>query len=208
MAHGTAMLKMEEQNVDSIYSNILECRHCEAQLPCGANPVLTLGANAKILIIGQAPGLKVHQSGIPWNDQSGRELRSWLGVSEAEFYNVDNFAILPMGFCYPGKGKNGDLPPRPECAALWHGAVLPLLKNIKLTLLIGKYAQQHYLSAATNESLTGNVRNFEKYLPDVLPLPHPSPRNFIWKAKNPWFKEEVLPVLQTRVKEVLYGERT
>jgi len=159
--------------------------------------------NARIAIIGQAPGIKVHQSGVPWDDASGRTLRTWLGVNEAQFYNPELFAIVPMGFCYPGNGKSGDLPPRPECAPQWHGPLLEAMPNIELTLLIGQYAQAHYLGDRAKRNLTETVRNYKGYLPEQLPLPHPSPRNRFWQAKNPWFTEKVVPELQRRVQAVM-----
>ncbi|MFD1771684.1 uracil-DNA glycosylase family protein [Sphingobacterium suaedae] len=195
----------EGEEARRLYKEIRFCTHCEPELPCGANPVLSIDARAKILIVGQAPGSKVHDSGIPWNDQSGRELRNWLGVTEDEFYNPQNFAIVPMGFCYPGKGKQGDLPPKKVCAPMWHPAVNAVLKHVKLTLLIGKYAQDYYLPTALQITLTKAVADFALYLPDFFPLPHPSPRNFIWKARNPWFNESVLPVLKDEVQKALYG---
>ena len=160
-------------------------------------------SSARLLIIGQAPGARVHESGIPWNDASGKQLRSWLGIDEATFYDANKVALMPMGFCYPGKGKTGDLPPRPECAPLWHGKLLQQLPNIRLTLLIGQYAQRHYLGEASNENLTETVRSFRAHLPRYLPLPHPSPRNRFWLLKNPWFEKDLLPVLKDSVHKYL-----
>lgn len=151
---------------------------------------------SKIVIIGQAPGRKVHNSGIPWDDASGDNLRRWLGVDKATFYDPKVFAILPMGFCFPGTGKSGDLPPRPECAPLWHERVLAEMHSVRKTLLIGQYAQAQYLGDRRGKTLTETVRNWRDYLPEFLPLPHPSPRNNIWMKKNPWFAEEVLPELR------------
>lgn len=182
---------------------IKACNVCEPHLPLGANPIVTANPNSKIVIIGQAPGLKVHQSGIAWNDASGDALRRWLGVDKQVFYDTHNFAIVPMGFCYPGRGKSGDLPPRKECAPLWHDLLWSQMSDVKLILLIGQYAQHYYLKDRPHKNLTETVRNFHRYLPDYLPLPHPSPRNFIWRAKNPWFESEVLPVLKDRVQEIL-----
>lgn len=191
------------EEAKALYLDIKCCTVCEPKLPAGANPVLTVNDQARILIIGQAPGMKVHLSGIPWDDQSGRELRGWLGVTEEIFYDSKHFAIVPMGFCYPGKGKSGDLPPRAECAPLWHERVLAQLQNVELTLLIGRYAQSYYLLEGKQKTLTETVKNFQHYLPRHFPLPHPSPRNFIWMSKNPWFKEEVVPELQERVDRIL-----
>lgn len=164
---------------------------------------MNLHPKSKVVIIGQAPGKKVHQSGIPWDDPSGNTLRKWLGVSKEAFYSVENFAILPMGFCYPGKGSSGDLPPRPECAAQWHAPLLGLLKQPGLTLLIGHYAQNYYLASDAGATLTQTVQNWRNYIPRILPLPHPSPRNRFWLQKNPWFEQEVLPYLQHQVAIVL-----
>lgn len=186
-----------------LYEEIKCCTVCKSQLPAGVNPVLTIDDCSKILIIGQAPGMKVHLSGIPWDDQSGKELRNWLGVTADVFYDPKNFAIMPMGFCYPGKGRSGDLPPRIECAPIWHERVLAQLQNVQLTLLIGQYAQSYYLRGRKYKTLTETVRNYQCYLPAYFPLPHPSPRNFIWMSKNNWFKEEAVSVLQERVKQVL-----
>lgn len=192
-----------KQKLDNLINQIRNCRICESKLPYAVNPVFSVSEKSKILIIGQAPGLRVHKSGIPWHDQSGKELRRWLGVSEEEFYDTDNFGILPMGFCYPGKASKGDLPPRPECAPQWHTEVLSFLSQIELTLFIGKYAQAYYLKSAHGKNLTETVRSYEKFLPKYFPLPHPSPRNFIWKAKNPWFVQEVVPNLQSLVRDIL-----
>ncbi len=158
---------------------------------------------SRVLIIGQAPGRKVHESGIPWNDASGRNLRAWLGISEKEFYDESKFALLPMGFCYPGSGKSGDLPPRPECAPLWHSQVLNELRDVKITLLIGQYAQKYYLREAAKENLTLTVKSYSEYLPEFLPLPHPSPRNRIWLRKNQWFEKKLIPVIQKRIAELM-----
>lgn len=187
----------------ALYEEVVRCSVCETALSEGVNPVLTIDDRSKILIVGQAPGIKVHRSGIPWNDQSGRELRNWLGVTEDEFYDPKNFSILPIGFCYPGKGKSGDLPPRRECAPLWHRRVLGQLQQVKLTLLIGQYAQSYYLNERKCKTLTETVENYKSYLPIHFPLPHPSPRNFIWMSKNSWFKEVVVPDLQKLVRQIL-----
>ena len=166
----------------------------------GQDQLLSAHSEAKIVIIGQAPGIKVHNSGIPWDDASGRQLRKWLNVSDADFYDETKFAIVPMGFCYPGKGKTGDLPPRPECAPQWHQSLFDLMPNLELVILIGMYAQKHYLKALAKKTLTETVANYKTYLPDYFVLPHPSPRNRFWLTKNPWFEVEVVPELQKRVK--------
>ncbi|MBO1518348.1 uracil-DNA glycosylase family protein [Oceanisphaera pacifica] len=178
------------------------CRICEQQLPLGPRPVLQMAPAARIMIIGQAPGLKVHQTGIPWNDPSGDTLRRWLQLSREQFYDPELIAIMPMGFCYPGRGKSGDLPPRPECAPAWHKPLLEVLPNIELTLLIGQYAQRYYLGKKY-KTLTETVRHWQVFAPTCLPLPHPSPRNRFWLTKNPWFEQDVLPQLHQRVHQVL-----
>ncbi len=180
----------------NLLKKIAGCTICEAHLPAGCRPVCAASVKSKIVIIGQAPGRKVHESGIPWDDKSGDNLRDWLQVSKQDFYNPDNFAIVPMGFCYPGTGKSGDLPPRKECAPEWHPLLLEKMKDVRLTLLIGQYAQKYYLRESAHKNLTETVRNFQQYLPEYLPLPHPSPRNNIWQRRNPWFGEELLPRLR------------
>ncbi|NOT37023.1 MAG: uracil-DNA glycosylase family protein [Saprospiraceae bacterium] len=182
---------------------IKNCRECEKHLANGVNPVIAASSKSKIVIIGQAPGRIVHTTGIPWNDKSGDNLRSWLGVEKDSFYDTENFALMPMGFCYPGTGKSGDLPPRPECAPLWHNKLLTVMKDVKLILLIGQYSQNYYLKNNAKESLTETVRNFRNYKPKFFPLPHPSPRNNIWQAKNKWFDSEVIPELQEVVRKIL-----
>jgi uracil-DNA glycosylase len=151
-----------------------------------------------LLIVGQAPGTKVHESGIPWNDPSGDRLRDWLELSPERFYDETDIAIVPMGFCYPGKGKSGDLPPRPECAPLWHDALLQRMPRLELTLLVGSYAQDYYLGKS-GDTLTDRVRRYREFGPRFFPLPHPSPRNTLWLRRNPWFEEEVVPALRERL---------
>lgn len=177
------------------------CRACDAHLE--PNPVLHVHPQARILIVGQAPGRRVHQTGQSWNDPSGDRLRNWLGVGREEFYDPTKFALASMGFCYPGKGKSGDLPPRKECAALWRPRLLPLLPNIRLTLLVGQYAQADTLRARRKPSLTETVSHWREYLPDYVVTPHPSPRNIFWLQTHPWFNEEVVPYMQGRVREIL-----
>jgi uracil-DNA glycosylase len=186
-----------------LLTEISACTICADSLDHEPRPVVSISQHSKILVIGQAPGTKVHASGIPWDDASGRNLRKWLGVTEAQFYNTDNFGIVPMGFCYPGKGKSGDLPPRLECAPLWHSRIFDHLKGVRLTLLIGLYAQNYYLGDLKNKSLTDTVLNYKKYLPDYLPLVHPSPRNGIWMRKNPWFEKDVIPFLQHKTQSII-----
>ncbi len=192
-----------EAELQELLKEIRQCKVCAPHLKNGVRPVLSGQTTAKILIIGQAPGTKVHNSGIPWNDASGERLRGWMGVDKSVFYDTSKIAIVPMGFCYPGKGKSGDLPPRKECAPLWHHQVLALLPNIELTLLIGQYAQKHYLKSERKRNLTETVASFKEYTPNYLPLVHPSPRNRYWLSKNPWFKGEVIPYLQDKVKELI-----
>ena len=188
--------------MDNLLTEIKQCNVCLPYLINGTNPVVSASPKSKILIIGQAPGSVVHHSGIPWDDKSGERLRDWLQVDESTFYNPDVFALIPMGFCYPGKGKTGDLPPRKECAPLWHQQILDKITQVELTLLIGNYAQEYYLGASKKRTLTETVKNFEEYLPNFLPLPHPSPRNNIWLKKNPWFNENVLPILKEIIKNL------
>ncbi|PJG58771.1 uracil-DNA glycosylase family protein [Aeromonas cavernicola] len=185
--------------LDCLFAQIRACRLCEANLPLGPRPIIRGSESARLLIIGQAPGTRVHASGIPWDDPSGERLRRWLGVDSDTFYDSSRIAIMPMGLCYPGRGKSGDLPPRLECASTWHNRVLMLLPKIELTLLIGQYAQAYYLRAAAKKSLTETVRYWADYGPSWLPLPHPSPRNTLWLNKNPWFAQDVVPALQQRV---------
>ncbi|MBO0813235.1 MAG: uracil-DNA glycosylase family protein [Microlunatus sp.] len=168
----------------------------------GYRPLFVASERACVLLIGQAPGLKAQETGIPFNDASGRILCGWLGVDDSEFRDPDLFAILPMDFYYPGKGPSGDLPPRRGFAARWHPPILELLPNIRLTVLIGAYAQRHYLGPRARRSVTETVRSFQEYLPDTIPVVHPSPINFRWHSRNPWFMTDLVPVLQQRVRDV------
>jgi len=188
--------------VKKLKQDIRACTLCGKHLPLGPNPVFQFGKGAGIVIIGQAPGRKVHQSGIPWDDQSGDRLRGWLGITKATFYNENKIALVPMGFCYPGKGKSGDLPPREECAPAWHDKIFRALGEVRLTVLIGQYAMNYYLGEKMKPTLTETVKEFRQYLPEIVTLPHPSPRNNIWLRKNTWFEKELVPVLQKRVDEV------
>ncbi len=185
--------------MESLLKEIRQCTVCLPELENGVNPILAATPNSKFAIIGQAPGSIVHRTGIPWDDKSGERLRHWLGVDDDTFYNPDIFALIPMGFCYPGKGKTGDLPPRKECAPLWHQKVLEQITDIQLTILIGSYAQEYYLQKTRKRTLTETVRNYKTYLPKYLPLPHPSPRNNIWLKKNEWFYTEVIPYLRNAI---------
>lgn len=189
-----------------LLSDIRACQLCQEHLPWGARPVVQGSPNSRILIIGQAPGRKVHASGIPWDDLSGQTLREWLGVGKADFYNPDIFGIMPMGFCYPGTGPSGDWPPRRECAPTWHTKMRLEMPQIELTLLIGQYAQAYYLDLSSKQTLTETVSNWEAYWPTFLPMPHPSPRNRMWRRKNNWFEQDVVPVLQARVKNVVVND--
>jgi uracil-DNA glycosylase len=186
-----------------LLEKIRNCKECEKHLEFGVNPIIAATAKSKIIIIGQAPGRKVHDTGIPWNDKSGDNLRNWLGIDKSIFYDAEIIALMPMGFCYPGTGKSGDLPPRPECAPLWHNKLFTSMTNVKLILLIGQYAQDYYLGSKAKSTLTETVLQFKSYLPQYFPLPHPSPRNNIWQAKNEWFKQEVLPELKVRIQNIL-----
>lgn len=192
--------------MDKLLKEIKNCMVCKDFLPFAPRPIIQTSKSSKIAIIGQAPGLKVQETGIPWDDPSGKNLREWLNVSKETFYNKSYFALIPMGFCFPGTGKSGDLPPRPECAPLWHKPLLESMTEIKLTILIGQYAQKYYLKNLKKRTLTETVKNFETYLPKFLPLPHPSPRNNIWQKKNSWFKEDLVQILQGIVKETLYQD--
>ncbi len=186
----------------SLMNEVRACTICASHLPHGPRPVLQLHPKARLLIAGQAPGRKVHESGTPFDDASGERLREWMGVTRDVFYDPELVAILPMGFCYPGTGKSGDLPPRPECAPAWREQLLGRLRHLEVTLVIGKYAQAYHLDE-TKSSLTENVRAWRKYWPNTVPLPHPSPRNNIWLRKNPWFEAELLPLLRQRIEAAL-----
>lgn len=192
----------EELALLDLLADIRACRHCADYLPLGPNPVVRASNSARLLIIGQAPGTKVHASGIPWDDPSGDRLRNWLAVDSDTFYEESRIAIVPMGFCYPGKGKSGDLPPRPECVELWHQSLLDKMPQVELVLLVGSYAQNYYLGK-TRETLTQRVQRWRDFSPRYIPTPHPSPRNSLWLKRNPWFEEEVVPHIQQRVKRLL-----
>ncbi len=186
------------RKLSTLLRAIRRCAECE-DLPLGPRPVVQVGAEAGVVIIGQAPGTKVHETGVPWQDASGDHLREWLGIEDDVFYDPDAIALIPMGFCYPGKKGSGDAPPRPECAPLWHEELLSHLRDDALILLVGQYAQKHYLQKRRKKSLTETVRAFESYLPEKLPLPHPSWRSKIWMKNNPWFANDVLPRLRREV---------
>jgi uracil-DNA glycosylase len=191
--------------LQALLADIRACRLCEAQLEDGARPVLQASATSRLLIVSQAPGRKVHATGIPFNDVSGDRLRDWLGVDRDTFYDAQRIAIVPMGFCFPGSGRGGDLPPRPECAPTWHPRLLPMLKQVQLTLAIGQYAQAGLLGETRGASLTETMLAWREHLArGVLPLPHPSPRNRLWLKRNPWFEAELIPVLRNEVSRALH----
>jgi uracil-DNA glycosylase len=191
----------------SLLAEVRACTLCSAHLPLGPRPVLQAHPAARILIAAQAPGRKVHETGLPFNDASGDRLRAWLGVTREVFYDASQLAIVPMGFCFPGTRDGGDLPPRKECAPRWREPLLSHLKQLQLTLVIGRYAMAYHLPDE-RESLTESVRAWRKHWPMLVPLPHPSPRNNGWLKRNPWFEQELLPVLRTRVAAVLQGGGT
>ena len=192
------------EELDLLLSRIRRCSVCEDHLPLGPRPVLRARHSARLLIVGQAPGTKVHASGTPWNDPSGDRLRYWLDVDKDQFYDQSNIAIVPMGFCYPGRMPNGgDKPPRSECAPLWHPLLLQNLPNIELTVLAGTYAQKRFLGDRRGKSLTETVQAWRKFGPDLFPLPHPSWRTVGWQNRNPWFETDVLPDLRYRVRQLL-----
>lgn len=188
--------------MDELLRDVRACTFCSKDLPLGPRPVVRALPDSRILIVGQAPGTRVHASGIPWDDPSGVRLRRWLDVSEPTFYSARNFGIVPMGFCYPGRGNSGDLPPRPECAPLWHPRLFAAMPKVELTLLIGQFAQRYYLKEHLKPSLSETVR-LQPYEAPFMALPHPSPRNIRWFKMHPWFEEETVPVLRKRVHDIL-----
>ena len=188
----------------TLLAEVRSCTLCAPHLPHGARPVVQIDPRARVLIAGQAPGRKVHQSGVPFDDASGDRLRDWLGVTRETFYDSSKMAIVPMGFCFPGSGKSGDLPPRPECAPAWREQLLGHLQQLELTLVIGQYAQAWHLKERP-ATLTETVRAWHSCAPGLLPLPHPSPRNNRWLARNPWFEKDLLPTLKSRITEALDG---
>ena len=194
---------MADSGFSALMQRILACQTCAKNLPQAPKPILQADPRATILIAGQAPGRRAHDSGVPFDDASGDRLRRWLGVDRATFYNPAHFAIVPMGFCYPGKASGGDAPPRPECAEQWHTSLLEALPNIQLTLVLGRYALAYHLPQYQRSTVTEAVRQWEDVWPDYLPLPHPSPRNQAWFKHNPWFEEQVLPTLQAQIQRLV-----
>jgi uracil-DNA glycosylase len=186
----------------SLLAEVRACTICAAHLPHESRPVLQIHPQARILIASQAPGRKVHESGVPFDDASGDRLREWMGVTREVFYDSRRIAILPMGLCFPGTSKSGDLPPRPECMLAWHDLLLGHLRHLEMTLVVGQYAQTYHMNEV-RASLTETVRNWRSHWPKIVPLPHPSPRNNIWLSRNPWFEKELVPVLRQRVSEIL-----
>jgi len=192
-----------------LLEEIRACTVCAAALKAGPRPVVQFSSTSRLLAIGQAPGARVHASGVPWQDDSGNRLRQWMGIDERDFYDPAKVALMPMGFCYPGSGASGDLPPRPECAPLWHERVLGALESVRLTLLVGSHAQGKYLEKRRKKpTLTEAVRDFEAYGPSFFPLPHPSWRSGIWMRRNPWFEADLLPVLRPIVRKALLDRRS
>ncbi len=194
---------MTPKNLSTLTSEIRRCTLCAESLPCDPRPIVQVSAAAKILIVGQAPGRRVQESGIPFDDPSGNRLRQWMGIDRSTFYDAEKIAIVPMGFCYPGTGKSGDLPPRPECAETWREPLMALLPQVELTLVIGQYAIAWHLPDERKNTLTKTVQNWRHHWPSKLVLPHPSPRNNIWLKKNPWFEGDLLPPLKERVKALI-----
>lgn len=195
---------MSKQAAEQLHQEIRACSICAEHLPLGPRPIVQFSPTSRILIIGQAPGTKVHASGIPWDDDSGDRLRDWLGIDKSTFYDADKVALMPMGFCYPGKAGGGDAPPRKECAPQWHESILSLLPKDCVTLLVGSFAQAAYLPGTRKLSLTERVRRASEFAP-FIPLPHPSWRVRMWMAKNPWYEQETLPSLREKVSAHLDG---
>ncbi|KXU84140.1 uracil-DNA glycosylase [Paraburkholderia monticola] len=203
MAVTTQHTSKNGASLDTLLQDIRACTLCAPMLPHAPRPVLAASERARILIIGQAPGARVHASGVPWSDASGARLRTWLGIDDATFYDVSKLALVPMGFCFPGRGASGDLPPRPECASRWHRQLLEHMRSVKLTLLIGQYAQRFGLGDAFGPTSTDTLVRWAEFGPHLMPLPHPSPRNIAWFKRNAWFEAEVLPTLRERVAAAL-----
>ncbi len=189
--------------MEELLARVRACRVCEEHLPLGPRPVLRASSSARVLIAGQAPGTRVHETGIPWNDPSGDRLREWLGIGREEFYDVSRIAIIPTGLCYPGKGTRGDLPPRPECAPLWMPPLLELMPRLRLAILAGTHAQAWHLGPRRKRTMAETVAAWREYLPEFFPLPHPSPRNIMWFRRHAWFEREVVPALRREFRAAL-----
>lgn len=189
--------------LDKLLQRVRDCRLCEAYLPKPPKPILRAHTTSQLLIVGQAPGIRAHETGIPWNDPSGDRLRYWLSLDRTVFYDERKIAIIPIGYCYPGTGPSGDYPPQKACSTHWLPTLLTYLPNIKLTFLVGQYAQKHYLKSQKKATLTQTVQACKAYLPRYFPLPHPSPRNNRWLAKHPWFQEDVLPLAREYCHHIL-----
>ncbi len=203
LTDGWTMAERQYPTLETLLEAVRGCRACQAHLPLGPRPVLRAAATARILIVGQAPGLRVHTTGIPWDDPSGERLRAWMDVGKDAFYDESRIAIIPMGYCYPGRGDGGDLPPRRECAQLWLDHLLAKLPLIELTLLIGQHAQRHFLGRRRKPTLSETIKAWREYSPAYIPLPHPSPRNTPWLQRNSGFQRSLLPELRKRVDSIL-----
>lgn len=197
------MAQSNHPTMESLLAAVRNCRVCAAHLPLGPRPVLQAAETSRILIVGQAPGMRVHTTGIPWDDASGERLRGWMGVGKDIFYDESRIAIIPMGYCYPGRGSSGDLPPRRECAELWLTQLLAKLPQIEMTLLIGQHAQRHFLGSRRKSSLAETTKAWREYAPQYIALPHPSPRNTPWLQRNSGFEQELLPELRMRIGALL-----
>ena len=198
------MAATQHRALTELLREVRACRLCEEHLPLGPRPVLRASVSARILIVGQAPGTRVHETGVPWNDPSGDRLREWMGLDRDTFYDETRIAIIPIGMCYPGRDpRGGDKPPCPECAPHWHPRLRPMLPNVRLTILAGQYAHRFYLQRTAKASLTETVFAWREYIPEFVPLPHPSWRNTGWLKKNPWFEREIVPYLRRRVRSLL-----
>ena len=195
--------------MQKLLKDIRECRLCEPGLPFGANPVVQASPSSRILVVGQAPGRRVHETGMPFNDPSGDRLREWMGVDRETFYDDSKIAIIPMAFCFPGTGKSGDLPPPPLCAETWRQRLLDQLQNVELTIVLGQYAINWHIQRLEGggkrrkETLTETVKRWKDFWPEMIPLPHPSPRNNLWLRKNPWMEEELIPALKAKIQELI-----
>jgi uracil-DNA glycosylase len=204
MAEDTDKARRNFVGLPALLHEIGACDHCAEELPRGPRPVVRASETARLLIVGQAPSTRVHETGLSWNDRSGDRLREWLEIDRDTFYDLARVAVMPMGFCYPGVDKNGgDKPPRKECAPMWHATLLPFLAGVEIVLLVGGYAQKYYLGKRARKNLTETVRAWREYGPRFVPMPHPSWRNTGWLRRNPWFEEDLLPPLRARVRALI-----